>query len=217
MNLWIVPAYLWWKIKIDQPDWNIQRRENANRNVNQPREVNIYQIDGPQNIQSSSLEDEQEAMHNIVNRRALEPVPDQPGQQHARQPAHQGEFGLFSRIKRIPTVKVIGDMVRQWGRAYTAKDNDKQSNCWVCLEEFKKGDQIVELHCAKGHMFHPGCIEDWAKSNKSCPLCRTNFVELARKEQSNPPAEPEVRIDTPPDARNDTPPEPYLPVAEGNV
>ena len=57
-------------------------------------------------------------------------------------------------------------MVKQWGRAYTAKGNDKQSNCWVCLEAFKKGDQIVELHCAKEHMFNQGCIEDWAKRNK---------------------------------------------------
>ena len=142
---------------------------------------------------------------NLINRLA----PFSISGKNEQQPEHLDEFGLFSRIKRIPTVKVMGNMVKQWGRAYTAKDNDKQSSCWVCLEEFKKGDEIVELHCAKGHMPHPDCIENWAKCNKSCPLCHIGFVELARKEQSSPPVKPEER--------NDTPPEPYLPIFEGSV
>jgi hypothetical protein len=77
----------------------------------------------------------------------------------------------------------MGNIKEQWKRAFTIRDQEVTIYCSVCLEEFKKGEEVIELHCGKGHIFHPKCIEDWAQRNKSCPLCRTDFITLAREEE----------------------------------
>ena len=74
-------------------------------------------------------------------------------------------------------------MLHDWKRTYSLKPENQNEACSVCLVEFNKGDELVELHWGKGHLFHPDWIEDWAKRNKTCPLCRKDFVEVARKEQ----------------------------------
>ena len=53
------------------------------------------------------------------------------------------------------------------------KDDD---TCALCLEKFKKGDQVVRLPC--GHIFHgkKGCecagVFTHLENHKECPLCR---------------------------------------------
>ena len=173
VNLCIVPIYMWWK------SWADNRR-NAHNERNY------------QNVQRPPAQNNQ-PIYNQLNGQN----PPQPNQQVA-QPAQplpaqlepQVHFGLFARVQRVPTIKVMGDMLSQWRRSYSIKENQVQAWC-VCLEEFQKGEQIVELHCGKGHIFHPHWIEGWAKRNKSCPLWRTDFVELARKEQADRHNKPE--------------------------
>jgi hypothetical protein len=67
-------------------------------------------------------------------------------------------------------MKVMGDMFTQWKRGYSLKDSVQTKSCCVCLEDFQKDEEIVELHCGKGHIFHPNCIKDWARQHDSCPL-----------------------------------------------
>ena len=51
----------------------------------------------------------------------------------------------------------------------------KEKNCIICLEEFKKGDELTTVPCF--HVFHPNCINKWFENNKSCPICKIEFNE----------------------------------------
>jgi hypothetical protein len=55
---------------------------------------------------------------------------------------------------------------------FTEEMNDKE--CSICLEEFKKDEELTEIEC--NHYFHSECINDWFKSNGTCPLCRLGLV-----------------------------------------
>ena len=120
-------------------------------------------------------------------------APVQPAPVHL-DPNAEEQDGLFARAQRLPTVKVMGDMIKQWKRAFTLKDIDQVSACCVCLEEFQKGQEVVELHCGKGHIFHIDCLEDWARRNKTCPLCRQDFIEIAREENNPATQNPVNRV-----------------------
>ena len=56
---------------------------------------------------------------------------------------------------------------RQLYESFTHQDNE--STCCICLEEFVDQKAIL-LKC--GHLFHSGCIRDWAAKSDNCPICR---------------------------------------------
>ena len=70
----------------------------------------------------------------------------------------------------------------EWRREFTKKDISQVKCCWVCLETLKTGDDIIELHCGTGHIFHVEWLHFWVRRKITCPLCCTDFVELAQKE-----------------------------------
>ncbi|ONK59599.1 uncharacterized protein A4U43_C08F8120 [Asparagus officinalis] len=51
--------------------------------------------------------------------------------------------------------------------------SSEQSECAVCLENFKTGDILVHLPCA--HHFHWNCAMPWLESNSQCPCCRMSI------------------------------------------
>ena len=47
-------------------------------------------------------------------------------------------------------------------------------DCPVCLENMKRGDHnLTWLPCT--HVFHADCVEDWLRSNRTCPNCRSSL------------------------------------------
>ena len=59
------------------------------------------------------------------------------------------------------------EMVRlhSHSRSVDLSENEK---CAICLDEMIFEQKI--LLC--GHMFHSYCIQEWARKNNSCPICR---------------------------------------------
>ncbi|ESQ34546.1 hypothetical protein EUTSA_v10007970mg [Eutrema salsugineum] len=49
--------------------------------------------------------------------------------------------------------------------------------CPVCLNEFED-EETLRLIPQCCHVFHPGCIDAWLRSNATCPLCRANLVPV---------------------------------------
>ena len=52
----------------------------------------------------------------------------------------------------------------------TNKLSEDKKKCLICLEKFKKGDNIIILPCI--HIFHSDCIRNWMKKQITCPLCK---------------------------------------------
>ena len=52
-------------------------------------------------------------------------------------------------------------------------NGDTTVNCTVCLEDVKKGQQVITLPCV--HQFHANCIRGWLRANNRCPICRSSF------------------------------------------
>ena len=46
----------------------------------------------------------------------------------------------------------------------------EQDKCVICLENFKKGDELIRTPCF--HCFHSKCIIEWFKNNNTCPICK---------------------------------------------
>lgn len=62
-----------------------------------------------------------------------------------------------SQIEEIPTVQV------------EARADGEELNCAICLMDINVGEQVKRLPCK--HEFHCGCIAQWLKRKKHCPLC----------------------------------------------
>jgi len=43
-------------------------------------------------------------------------------------------------------------------------------DCPICLAKLGPQENTTTLNCK--HTFHKGCINDWMKSNQTCPMCR---------------------------------------------
>ncbi|CAM0950307.1 unnamed protein product [Alopecurus aequalis] len=46
----------------------------------------------------------------------------------------------------------------------------REKDCSVCMEVFREGESLRRMPCA--HAFHEGCISDWLRVSRLCPLCR---------------------------------------------
>lgn len=61
-------------------------------------------------------------------------------------------------------------------------DINFSETCSICLEEFQDNPIIRLLPC--NHYFHVECIDPWLISHGTCPLCKSNIVELLETKNS---------------------------------
>lgn len=78
-------------------------------------------------------------------------------------PLNQKEIAL------IPTVQV------------TADDVAKNTQCSVCMEDFRLSEPVRKLPCT--HLYHTDCIVPWLQMHGTCPICRKTI-------SVNSPSEP---------------------------
>ncbi|XP_057804591.1 E3 ubiquitin-protein ligase SIS3 isoform X2 [Salvia miltiorrhiza] len=87
------------------------------------------------------------------------------------------------------------------------------SECPICLEEFRVGNEVRGLPCA--HNFHVECIDEWLRLNVKCPRCRCSvFPNLDLSALSNIHTDTERSstnvVTTTQYMRNQTPSQSYL-------
>lgn len=51
---------------------------------------------------------------------------------------------------------------------------DERRSCMVCLSEKEVGECLRTLPCM--HSFHKDCIDEWLKTNRTCPICKTDIL-----------------------------------------
>jgi hypothetical protein len=55
---------------------------------------------------------------------------------------------------------------------------EEENECVICLDIISSSncDQTAVLDC--GHAFHSACIQQWAKTANTCPLCQKRFTKI---------------------------------------
>ncbi|CAL1384200.1 unnamed protein product [Linum trigynum] len=57
-------------------------------------------------------------------------------------------------------------------REFSTRDGEQiTTECGICLEEYRAGDQLWELPACR-HDFHVACLGEWFRSQSTCPYCR---------------------------------------------
>jgi len=60
--------------------------------------------------------------------------------------------------------------------------SDLPPECAICLQHFSAGELISRTACSKrGHVFHTCCVQEWLRSQATCPLCRQSLTSEACK------------------------------------
>ena len=49
---------------------------------------------------------------------------------------------------------------------------DKADKCVICLDSFKKDEEVNILRCE--HLYHCACLKTWLEMHPTCPMCRGN-------------------------------------------
>lgn len=63
-----------------------------------------------------------------------------------------------------------------------------QRSCPICLEGLEEGHEagVLQMPCARQHMFHRPCLLQWLAEQNSCPVCR-HCLPTAEEEEQAPP------------------------------
>lgn len=72
-----------------------------------------------------------------------------------------------SEISQLPTSKHQGQALG--GEGASAMPDDLPQ-CNICLTDYEHGDKMRNLPCK--HDFHKDCVDQWLKTNATCPICR---------------------------------------------
>ncbi|KAJ1277295.1 hypothetical protein BS78_05G284200 [Paspalum vaginatum] len=77
-----------------------------------------------------------------------------------------------------PPVPVAVEMPPQWKEwpavvmcTYRRADGWPEAACAVCLAELDDGVSVRVLPVCM-HYFHAGCVGEWLRAHRTCPLCR---------------------------------------------
>jgi len=86
------------------------------------------------------------------------------------------EFAESSTLERANWVEEDSNSAAWQVLAYSSELECFGASCPICLEEFEQGMEVKQLRC--NHVFHVGCVDDWYRVFRSCPL-RCKLTEEA--------------------------------------
>mmetsp|Transcript_103930 Transcript_103930/g.323953 ORF Transcript_103930/g.323953 Transcript_103930/m.323953 type:complete len:274 (+) Transcript_103930:129-950(+) len=95
------------------------------------------------------------------------------GQHQVRDPAVL--FELFGDLEAVPRgvdpgVVEARTTTLTYDGAGASSENAPQSQCCVCLEQFRQGEELRMLPCM--HRYHRECIDRWLTRSPACPVCK---------------------------------------------
>lgn len=83
-----------------------------------------------------------------------------------------------SNTAKMPSHPMANIFMRLISQSFWSNDMS-ESVCGICLTDYKVGDEVAfapNEECTHG--YHTDCIVDWLLKNKSCPICRRDYLEV---------------------------------------
>lgn len=68
------------------------------------------------------------------------------------------------------TVAKLKDLLQKDEGHMKRKGEERTMNCCICCDEIEEEENVIKLSC--DHIHHAGCIKEWLKIKRFCPLCK---------------------------------------------
>ncbi|KAH9450776.1 hypothetical protein Pst134EB_018291 [Puccinia striiformis f. sp. tritici] len=118
-----------------------------------------------------------------------------PSPDHNQQPSDQhvspGQYKYYNAalttwtphermVENGEAQKIRSNIGQQSPSLASEGQNDRETEdldemCAVCLAEYERGEQLLQLEKCQ-HLFHQPCIEEWLKFRGTCPMCRSALL-----------------------------------------
>lgn len=69
-----------------------------------------------------------------------------------------------------------------YGSLLSQKDVDEEPHCSICLGEYEKGEDLVQVPCL--HIYHDECLTSWTSNHTKCPLCNYELEPASQIENA---------------------------------
>ena len=89
------------------------------------------------------------------------------------------DYDLLMRLSAKATTKCLGEA--QLGRVTHSfrAARDATDACAVCLGAMGAGEELCQLACRGGHVFHQHCIHEWLRTaSRCCPVDQQDLSTL---------------------------------------
>lgn len=140
---------------------------------------------------SSSYESRRLAYHNSSP--DLEAPLRLETQRSASQPtaAALGE-ALVGPIASLHAILSTQESSSELPRSRLANDSNSPA-CPICFAPFERSDLVVQMPCDKRHIFHRTCLFTWFDTSGTCPVCRSDLVDLFKEKETSECVQPSKR------------------------
>lgn len=89
------------------------------------------------------------------------------------------KFRCQLRRKESSLAKIAHEILNRMSPLiFHESDNrfNMEEPCVICLDKYSSGQELRVLPCC--HQFHKSCVDPWLLSNRTCPLCMFDIMEL---------------------------------------
>ena len=149
---------------------NNYNAQNNNNNVRNNNDVNnnAHEVQNNNNAQNNNNVENDNNVQNNNNNNIKKDI------FASSRPGEEDYSNLTDHEKKIR--KLYLEMDEYQYKHIQKYESRKETECAICLEEFKGTDIIKAFHKCE-HIFHKNCLRDWLKKQKVCPLCKHNLEE----------------------------------------
>ena len=176
---------------------NIHQNTNLNQNVNVNFVVN-QNVNQISNQNSNNINYSNPSVNQNSNRYVIHVIPVQHqninyriNNSNQNNNSNVSQNSVYNNSNVLFSTKNLSDFDKkkddlflemdQYQYKHIQKyDSRRETECAICLGEFKRNDIIKEFYKCK-HIFHKDCLKSWLKRSNCCPLCNHDLTEDINK------------------------------------
>ena len=145
---------------------------NAQNNVNVPNNNNVQNNNNAQN-NNNNEQSNNNVQDNNNNTEQKKPDPKK-NIFASTMPGEEDFSNLNEHDRKIR--QLFLEMDEYQYKHIQKYESRKETECAICLEEFKGTDMIKAFYKCE-HIFHKNCLRDWLKKQVVCPMCKHDLEE----------------------------------------